>query len=99
MIIFIQLFLLFTLDIFFLNSDPPVPLYKKHKFININKTKTKPKTDTKNQVGKTVPKVQIGQTSSSIIIDTNGCKENIYRSHSLSLGSAHVVQFASLTRA
>ena len=37
--------------------------------MNINKTKTKPKTDAKNQVGKTVPKVQIGQTSSSLIID------------------------------
>ena len=37
--------------------------------MSINKTKTKPKTDAKNQVGETVPKVQIGQTSSSLIID------------------------------
>ena len=38
-------FLLFTLDIFFLSSDPPCLPLKKHKFININKTKTK--TDAK----------------------------------------------------
>ena len=40
------IFLLFSLDILFLNSDPPAPL-KKNNFININKTKTKTKTEAK----------------------------------------------------
>ena len=46
-------FLLFTLDIFFLSSDPPSPPPKKNKFININIYKKNNKNKTKNRRKKT----------------------------------------------
>ena len=70
-------FLLFTLDIFFLSSDPPSPPPKKNKFININiyikkQQKQNQKQTQKIKLGKTLPKVQIGQTSSTLIAVRDG---------------------------
>ena len=76
-IIFIQLFFAVTLDIFFLSSDPPSPPPKKNKFININiyikkQQKQNQKQTQKIKLGKTLPKVQIGQTSSTLIAVRDG---------------------------